>query len=77
MSATAHAPVMSTHDGFGTGEPPTPDDALATEIARYLDAIALFRELGCEPAWLPEAASCLVVRAHGTPTPFERRVSQR
>jgi len=30
-------------------------DDLVAEIQRYLDAVALFRELGCEPRWRSEA----------------------
>jgi hypothetical protein len=30
-------------------------NTLAEEIGRYLAAVELFRALGCEPRWLPEA----------------------
>jgi hypothetical protein len=72
-----HAPVMSSRDRLRTCEPRTTDDVLAAEIERYLDAIALFRELGCEPAWLPETPSGLVVRVQAALDPFEQRVSRR
>ena len=29
-------------------------EALADEVVRYLDAIAVFRALDCEPTWQPE-----------------------
>jgi hypothetical protein len=36
---------------------------LADEIARYLAAVDLFREVGCSPAWRPEARQADVVPA--------------
>lgn len=29
-------------------------EALADEVVRYLDTIAVYRALGCEPTWRPE-----------------------
>jgi hypothetical protein len=39
-------------DAIATGT-----DSLTDEIARYLAAVELFRSLGCEPCWLPEATT--------------------
>ena len=32
----------------------TVTEALADEVARYLAAVDLFREMSCEPSWRPE-----------------------
>jgi hypothetical protein len=50
-------------------------DALLSEIERYLEAIALFRELGHEPRWRPETTSGLVLRVREWLEPRESHMS--
>lgn len=50
-------------------------DALLSEIERYLEAIALFRELGHEPQWRPEMPSRLVLRVREWVEPRESQMS--
>jgi hypothetical protein len=51
-------------------------EELVSEIHRYLEAVAVFRELGHEPSWRPEPfASELLVRLRPWLEPCEPRMS--
>jgi hypothetical protein len=48
---------MTRRDGaVSTPVPRLDPSALIREIERYLAAVALYRELGCQPTWIREWA---------------------
>ena len=51
-------------------------ETLCAEIQRYLEAVALFRELGLEPCWRTEQPSSVVARVNAWLEPHERGVSR-
>jgi hypothetical protein len=45
------------NEPFATALRPDELDTLVDEIARYLEAVALFRREGCEPRWRREGTT--------------------